>query len=90
MASEVPAMDPWETARNRYVASLEAEEQILFKEATQQNLNYNTSNMQRDDRGKLRSRNSMAAVQPLVEKIEQYDKAIDTFANAAPEILAPL
>lgn len=89
MAFEAAVLTPWVTARDRYLANLEPEERILFKEATPQNL-YNASNIEREDRVKSKTRNAMAAIQPLVEKIEEYGKAMDTFANAAPEILAPL
>jgi hypothetical protein len=82
--------DPWEKARTRYLESLDPDEAVLFKEATVQNLFYNTSKAEREDRQKSKTRNAIATIQPLVEKIEEYGKAMDTFANIAPTFLGPV
>jgi hypothetical protein len=82
--------DPWEIARDRYFEKLEPEERVLFNEATIQNLYYVTSNAERADRINSKTRNAISAIQPLVDRIEEYGKAMDTYANMAPNLLAPI
>ena len=82
--------DPWEKARTRHLERLDPDEAVLFKEATIQNLYYATSNANRDDKLKSKMRSVIAAIQPLVNKIEEYGKAMDAFANIAPTFLAPI
>ena len=84
------AADPWDVARSRYLQSLDPEERILFTEATIQNLYYSASNTVRDDRLNSKTRRAISAAQPLVDKIEEYGKAMDTYANMAPNFLAPV
>jgi hypothetical protein len=43
--------DPWLIAKERFLASLDDEERILFNEATIENLYYKTSNDARGQRG---------------------------------------
>ena len=86
----VATADPWDVARSRYLQTLDPEERILFTEATIQNLYYSASNTVRDDRLNSKTRKAISAVQPLVDKIEEYGKAMDTYANMAPNFLAPI
>jgi hypothetical protein len=85
-----PTADPWDIARSRYLQPLDPEEQILFNEATIQNLYYSASNTVQNDYLNSKTRRAISAVQPLVDKIEEYGKAMDTFANMAPNFLAPV
>ena len=92
MASATPAnpsLDPWLLAKERYLDGLEPDEKTLFREATLENLYYSTSNLERDDR-KSKSRAIIQKLRPLVEKIEDYGKALDAYANIAPTYLAPI
>jgi hypothetical protein len=82
--------DPWDVARSRYLQNLDSEERVLFTEATIQNLYYSASNTVRDDRLNSKTRRAISAVQPLVDKIEEYGKAMDTYANMAPNFIAPV
>lgn len=82
--------DPWEKARTRYLERLGADEAVLFKKDTVQNLYYSTSNADREDRLKSKTRSAIAAVQPFVVKIKEYGKAMDAFSNIAPTFLAPV
>jgi hypothetical protein len=93
MASTTPfegrKLDPWVLARDRFLEELSDPERTLFREATLENLYYNTSNLERDDRNS-KSRTVIHKLQPLVEKIEDYGKAMDAYANVAPTYLAPI
>jgi hypothetical protein len=93
MASVMPtntsSLDPWLLAKERYLDGLEPHEKTLFNEATLENLYYDTSNLERDDRSS-KSRTIIQKLQPLVEKIEEYGKALDAYANIAPMYLAPI
>jgi hypothetical protein len=86
----VATADPWDVARSRYLQTLDPEERVLFTEATIQNLYYSASNTVRDDRLNSKTRKAISTVQPLVDKIEEYGKAMDTYANMAPNFLAPI
>jgi len=58
--------------------------------ATASNLYNDTASTERDDRLSSKTRRAISAIQPLVDKIEEYGKAMDAFANIAPNFLAPI
>jgi hypothetical protein len=87
---DIAVLDIWDKARTRYLQGLDPEEHELFKEATIENLYYSASNAVRDDLAKSKTRKVIAAIQPLVDKIEEFGKAMDAYANIAPNFLAPL
>jgi hypothetical protein len=89
MASETSTYDPWLLAKGRYLDGLEPHEKVLFHEASLENLYYGTSNLERDDRNS-KSRKIIEKLQPLVEKIEDYGKALDAYANIAPAYISPI
>jgi hypothetical protein len=82
--------DPWKIARLRYFETLEPSEQIIFKEATIENLYYATSVLERSDGQSSKIRILAHHLQPLVDKVENYGKAMDAYANIAPTLLAPI
>lgn len=51
---------------------------------------YSASNVEREDRLSSKVRNSIRAIHPLVDKIEEYGKAVGTYANMAPNFLTPI
>jgi len=83
------SLDPWLLAKQRYLEGLEPHEKTLFHEATLENLYYGTSNFEQDDRNS-KSRKVIQKLQPLVEKIEDYGKALDAYVNIAPMYLSPI
>ena len=85
-----PLTEPWTLARDRYLESLEPDERPLFTEATIENLFHKTSNIQRADRISSKTRNAAEKLQPLVNKIEGFGKALDTFTSIAPLLVAPI
>jgi hypothetical protein len=80
----------WMVARERYLNDMEAAERLLFHEATIENWFYSTTVTNSADSKSSKIRRAIQAVQPLVDKIENYGKAMDTYTNIAPNFLAPL
>ena len=84
------AFDPWEIAKTRFLEGLDENERTLFNEATIENLYYDASNVEREDRKESRTRKILCNLQPLLSAIEDYGKALDAYANIAPTYLAPI
>ncbi|KAG4436826.1 hypothetical protein IFR05_007675 [Cadophora sp. M221] len=82
--------DPWALAKARFLSDLDPSERDLFNNATLENLYYTTSNSNRDDAEKSRVRAAATKLSPLVSAIENYGKALDTFAQIAPLYLSPI
>jgi hypothetical protein len=82
--------DAWTVARNRYLETLDPTERLLFHEATIENLYYSTSVINSADSKSSKVRRAIEAVQPLVDKIESYGKAMDAYANISPTFLSPI
>lgn len=82
--------DPWKIAQSRYLETLAPNERVLFHEATIENLYYSTSNSERQDGQTSKGRIALRHLQPLIDKIEDYGKAMDAYANIAPAFLAPI
>jgi fungal STAND N-terminal Goodbye domain len=81
--------DPWILAKERYLEGLEPYEKTLFHEATLENFYYGTSNLERDNRNS-KTRKIIQKLQPLVEKVEDFGKALDVYANIAPTYISPI
>ena len=90
MAANVADNGPWEIARSRFLLSLDPDEQVLFKEATIDNIFDGTSELEKGDKVNSKTRKAIKAIQPLVGKIEEYGRAMDTYANASPLIRGPI
>ncbi|KUJ17727.1 uncharacterized protein LY89DRAFT_60414 [Mollisia scopiformis] len=82
--------DAWTIAKERYLSDLEPADRLLFHEATIENLYYDTSVTNATDRKSSKIHRAIEAVQPLVDKIESYGKAMDTFTNISPTFVAPI
>lgn len=82
--------DAWRIAKARFLDGLNDSERHLFNEATVENLFYRTSNDERKDRDESKARLVLGKIQPLVSAIEDYGKAMDTYANIASLYIAPI
>jgi hypothetical protein len=82
--------DPWELAKARFLEDLEPHEKELFNNATLENLYYSTSNANRDDAEKSKTRGVVRKLGPLVSAIESYGSALDAFAQISPQYLSPI
>ena len=82
--------DAWVLARERYLEDLNDEERLLFSEASLENLFYSASAAQKLHEASSRSRALSRRIQPLLDSIEQYSKALDVYSNDSPTVMCPL
>lgn len=75
------AIDPWEAARAQFVNDLSAEEQKLFETATLDNLLESTVAAQQEHQHQSYLRRASKKLEPLVDAISQYGKALDVFSS---------
>jgi hypothetical protein len=80
----------WQTAKLRFMEGLSDDEQALFENATLENLFYGASvAFKKHEKGnKLRA--VQLKLQPLIDGIEGYGKALDVFAQTSSLVLCPL
>ena len=81
--------DPWLLAKERFLNDLDDHEKALFRNATLENLYYGANCRERDDQ-KSKARQLICKLQPLVEKVDDYGKAMDVYANAAATFISPI
>jgi hypothetical protein len=82
--------DPWAVARTAFLTNLNPIERQLFSKANLENIYYKTSNLNRNDSERSKTRLVVQKLEPLVSAIEYYGKSLDTFTNISPLILAPI
>ncbi|PMD40956.1 hypothetical protein L207DRAFT_544209 [Hyaloscypha variabilis F] len=82
--------DPWELAKSRFLEDLDPHEKDIFNNATLENIYYSTSNTNRDDAEKSKTRGVVRKLGPLVSAIESYGGAFDAFAQISPQYLSPI
>lgn len=82
--------DPWLLARDRFFEDLTPEERVLFTYASPENLFYKTSNAERENKDSSKMRAVSRTLEPLVDVIQEYGKAMDVYSNASSAILCPL
>jgi hypothetical protein len=83
-------LDAWEMAKARFLEGLDDKEKTTFNEATAENMFYQASNLQRDDNRDSKTRTLLETMQPLIAAVNDYGKAMDTFANISSLCLAPI
>ncbi|SRR6266498_5329898 len=86
-------LDPWQTAKNRYLQDIGDEEKALFNNASSASLEafiYSASAAQKLHQSESNARALAVKIKPLIEAIEEYGKAIDVLANASSLILCPI
>ena len=88
------SVDAWARARERYLEDLTDEEKVVYEKgskATLEAIFYDASAAEKAHRLSSRGRKVTAKILlPLIEAVEQYEKALDVYANASPSILCPL
>ncbi|KAE9367461.1 hypothetical protein N431DRAFT_348615, partial [Stipitochalara longipes BDJ] len=84
------SLGAWELAKARFLDGLDDTEKAMFTEATAENVFYQASNVQRDDSRDSKSRAILQTMQPLISAVDDYGKAMDTFANISSLYLAPI
>jgi hypothetical protein len=84
------SQDPWELAKARFLEDLGPHEKELFNNATLENIYCSTSNTNREDAEKSKTRGVVRKLGPLVSAIESYGGAGDAFAQISPQYLSPI
>src|SRR6266700_2230556 len=81
--------EPWETAKLRFTADLSPEDQALFASTTVENIFYKASvAFKKHEQDRIRK--AQQKLKPLLDSIEGYGKALDTFAQISPSVLCLL
>ncbi|KAI8931644.1 hypothetical protein NX059_011294 [Plenodomus lindquistii] len=83
-------VQPWETAKQRFLAGLSHEEAQEFRDATLENLFYNASAAQKRHAHGSRSWLVQERLSSLVDSIDDYGKALDVYSNTSGLILGPI
>jgi hypothetical protein len=81
---------PWEAAKARFLDGLTLEECKRFKDATPENLFYDTSAAQKRHTDNSRSWLLQERISSLVDAIEEYGKALDVYSNTYGLVMSPL
>ena len=83
--------DAWTRARDCFVEDLSDDEQATFlSTASLEEIFYSASAAQKLHQDKSKSRALISKLDPLVRAIQQYEKALDVYANASSMIMCPL
>lgn len=90
MAEGSASKDPWQAAHDTYMKDLNAEEQALFATATLDNLLTSTEKAQKQHQDESKSRHILKKLQPLVDAIDQYGRALDIYASTCCWAMGPL
>lgn len=79
----------WRSAQESFVMSTDIGDREKFYKASPQDTYDEIIAIERNYQRRA-SRKTKDVLQPLIEAIEEYGRALDTFANIAPMILAPI
>jgi len=81
---------PWEAAKNRFLAGLSQEEVQKFKDATLENVFYGASASQKQHAQGSKAWMLQERLTSLVDGIMEYEKALDVYSNTSALILCPI
>ena len=84
------ALKPWDLAKDRFLEDLPSNERELFKDATLENIFYSTSVQQKKHASDSKLLSASKRLEPFLQCVEGYGKALDVISNSAPLILSPL
>ena len=81
---------PWEMAKARFMTDLTDSEKAMFQKASLENLFYASSVACKDYDANSKLPKFSKKLQPMIECIDAYGKALDVFSNASPIFLCPI
>ncbi|KIW05145.1 uncharacterized protein PV09_03696 [Verruconis gallopava] len=84
------AAQPWETAKARFLDGLSESERFLFNSATLENLFYQSSGTFERFKNDSKLWRIQLKLQPLLDAVEEYGRALDVFSNTSSLVLGPL
>ncbi|KAI9702618.1 MAG: hypothetical protein M1820_006124 [Bogoriella megaspora] len=91
VATKVPIPNqPWETAKTRFLDTLSENERRAFNSATPEDLFYSASATYKTHYGHSKFAAAIKTIQPLVECLSDFARALDVYANASSLVLCPL
>ena len=90
MAGHAFCPDAWTRARNRFIEDLTADEKRLYFQATPESILYDASAAEKRNKEDRTSRAVFEKLQPFIEAVDQYGRALDVFANTYPLVMSPL
>lgn len=83
-------VEPWESAKHRFLEGLSAQEKQRFENATLENIFYDASVTKKIHQQKSKTWAAQERLSSLVDAIEDYGKALDIYSNAYGLILCPI
>ncbi|KAF2116898.1 hypothetical protein BDV96DRAFT_37850 [Lophiotrema nucula] len=83
-------MDPWKAACVDSTNGLTTEEKRVFLNTQPEDILNHIARLDRENRKSRKLRRSSTRLQPLLAKLEDYGKALDTIANSSPLVLPSL
>ena len=87
MAHLARVPDAWKRARDRFIEDLSEEEKYAYFNATPETILYAASATEKRHRDQSKSRRFIENLQPFVDSVEHYGKALDVFANTYPLVM---
>lgn len=89
-AIRLSSEDAWTRARERYVEDLSEEEAIIYQDASLETIFYDASAAEKRHGSTSGTRRYMESLQPLVDAVDQYGKALDVYANTYALVMSPI
>ncbi|KAG7006857.1 hypothetical protein G7Y79_00012g031930 [Physcia stellaris] len=84
MSQRSPTPDAWTRARDRFTEDLDEEEKRLYFTATPETLLYEISAKEKIHGEQSKSRHLISSIQPFIDSIDHFGKALDVFTNTYP------
>lgn len=81
---------PLERAKQRFLADLPDQQRHLFQTAGLENVYYTASNTLSEHCAKSHFSKSLAKIQPLMNALKQYGRALDVYANSSSIFMSPI
>jgi len=85
-----PVDDAWSLAKTKFMDGLSEAQKAVFNEATAENLLLSANKAEQDDMKGSKTRKFFEKLEPMIMAVEDYGKALDTYANIASLYLAPI
>ena len=82
--------DAWNRALQRFTNDLDEDEKRMYFQATPETILYDASAAEKIHAQDSKSRDVLRRIQPCIESIEDYGRALDVFANTYPLVMSPL
>ena len=80
----------WRRALERFTDDLDEDEKRIYFQASPETILYDASAKEKMHGQGSKSRRVLEKIQPCIESIEDYGRALDVFANTYPLVMSPL